>query len=357
MNSAISKRVVKGIAPYANGIISITQHSNAALTPRLSQLLLTVCKGADGVHASPLFKVAAHTHLPGSALGSNVAFLPAAVAGDCSSFCTGNEGSYIVHCSRNAHSSYHLKRVVSEVECFFFYLYIEVFFARKGLKHMSMANDTSCSTLDPVFPAGAPSADLPAAEGIMLQIIPTLATAATWVLLEVARPATTQRFQRQGTVLAILCGGVLSFLTWRTLEVLSCISLLGDGWRVVGAIASGASSLLLVGVAARRPRICAGISLGLAAGSVFGSWALEGGLTDPNEEGFTVPLVAVEQLWCTITVCILSRLPSRARNKYKPHAVMPTVRGLPVVVDSLTRRTEDAPLETPKMPGWSWFSF
>ena len=78
---------------------------------------------------------------------------------------------------------------------------------------------------------------------------------------------------------------------------------------------------------------------------------------DVDKGGFLVPLIAVEQLWCTIAVCILSRLPSRARTRYKTHSVMPTVKGLPVVVDSLTRRTDDVPLDVPKMPGWSWFSF
>ena len=218
---------------------------------------------------------------------------------------------------------------------------------------------TNCGGLDVLFPAPINRYDLPLVQAILVQSIPVILVTLLWFLVEIEKPSFTIAFRYKSLIVGLLTSAVLGVVSWRILECLSCGGLVDDGWRVVASIMTPLTSASLFLVSKRYPRFSVLISSVFAAGSVFGSWATEGGGLVSGEVAKSIqsespPFVTSQQLWSLLTVCLLSRLFSPTRISDVSFTPSTRRRQVPIVIDALSRK-DDAMEERAQAPGWSWF--
>lgn len=174
-------------------------------------------------------------------------------------------------------------------------------------------NRSECGDLDSIFPAPIHVVDLPVSTALLVQGIPCIATTLLWFACEFSRPIFATPFRAKGSGLGLLTSAANAIVAWRVLESLSCAGVVDPGWRVAAAVLTFLAALALLVLSLGYPRAAVCLSLLLAAGSVFGSWATEGEGLVRFDDGLSFPppsppFVATQMLWCLLAVCLLSRI-------------------------------------------------
>ena len=217
----------------------------------------------------------------------------------------------------------------------------------------------NCTTgiLDTIVPVATDGVVVPLASHppeTALQAVPTLVTVLVWLSLESTR-------HRQGAVasvrmafrtLASIAGGATAVLAWRVSELLECDGhVSGRAWHVLVSIATLVGTLVLVGpLAARAPRLAILVALATAACTVVADVGLRGWWTTSHA---AIPLVAVQQLWCTVAALMLAALPPPSLRRIDVSRRAASSSSVSVV-DALARRAPNAPACAPASHLWSW---
>lgn len=201
---------------------------------------------------------------------------------------------------------------------------------------------------------------------IVVHAIPTLLTAAVWIAVErrtrrVAAPADVRLLARTWVAAAV---GVAALLTWSVTErAIDTLSANGSSvlsandssvpsanactfWPIIFAVANVLLGIAVLVVSTRFSRAAILVALCTAAGVVIVDAGLRGWWVESDA---AAPLVAVEQLWCTVAASLLVTLPRRGAI-----AALTTARTSATAppVDPLARPVETTTTMTPQ---WTWF--
>lgn len=188
---------------------------------------------------------------------------------------------------------------------------------------------------------------------LAVQVIPTLGTvlvSLTWQVVPRGAPPMSAFGEKLIGLFFAAAASAQCFALWRFVELLGCSDVVDDaaGWGVAAVAASALSNLaIFVGIGGKRPRTAACLLFGIAAGCLFGEWALRGGLIVDSSASI---LTSIQQTQCILCVLQTNRIPGRSSAKIRsaPFPVRP--------VDATHSSSRPSAHVTPCKPsGATWF--